>query len=61
MRETEVQFGNPAYSFVVLANRRRNGSGMLKEGLAHDGFHPNTPGYAVMVPVVEAAIQKALK
>jgi lysophospholipase L1-like esterase len=38
-----------------------DGSGMLKEGLSHDGLHPNTQGYALMVPVVEAAIQKALK
>jgi lysophospholipase L1-like esterase len=38
-----------------------DGSGMLKEGLSNDGLHPNPPGYALMVPVVEAAIQKALK
>jgi len=38
-----------------------DGSGMLKEGLSHDGLHPNTQGYALMVPVVEAAIQKTLK
>jgi len=38
-----------------------DGSGMLKEGLSNDGLHPNPQGYALMVPVVEAAIQKALK
>jgi lysophospholipase L1-like esterase len=34
---------------------------MLKEDLSNDGLHPNQKGYALMVPVVEAAIQKALK
>jgi len=38
-----------------------DGSGMLKEDLSGDGLHPNSQGYALMVPVVEAAIQKALK
>jgi lysophospholipase L1-like esterase len=36
-------------------------SGMLKEDLSNDGLHPNPQGYALMVPVVEAAIEKALK
>ena len=34
--------------------------GWLKEGISADGLHPNAQGYALMVPVVEAAIQKAL-
>ena len=38
-----------------------DGSGMLKEDLSNDGLHPNPEGYALMVPVVEAAIEKALK
>ncbi|HKV60292.1 MAG TPA: SGNH/GDSL hydrolase family protein [Candidatus Acidoferrum sp.] len=38
-----------------------DGSGMLKEGLSNDGLHPNAQGYALMVPVAEAAIEKALK
>ena len=38
-----------------------DGSGMLKESLSHDGLHPNPQGYALMAPVVEAAIEKALK
>jgi len=38
-----------------------DGSGMLKEVLSNDGLHPNPQGYALMVPVVEAAIEKALK
>ena len=35
--------------------------GWLKEGISNDGLHPNAPGYALMVPVVDAAIQKALQ
>jgi lysophospholipase L1-like esterase len=36
-------------------------SGMLKDGLSNDGLHPNAQGYALMAPVAEAAIEKALK
>lgn len=36
-------------------------SGMFKEGLSGDGLHPNKEGYALMAPVAEAAIEKALK
>jgi len=35
--------------------------GMLKEGISMDGLHPNAAGYALMAPIAEAAIQKALK
>jgi lysophospholipase L1-like esterase len=35
--------------------------GWLKEGLASDGLHPNADGYKVMAPLVEAAIQQALR
>ena len=34
--------------------------GMLKEGHSGDGLHPNAKGYELLVPVAEAAIQKAL-
>jgi lysophospholipase L1-like esterase len=34
--------------------------GSLKPELTDDGLHPNPAGYAVMGPLVEAAIQKAL-
>ena len=36
-------------------------SGMLKEDLSNDGLHPNPKGYALMVPVVEAALERAMK
>lgn len=34
--------------------------GMLKRELASDGLHPNKAGYAIMAPLAEAAIQRAL-
>jgi lysophospholipase L1-like esterase len=34
---------------------------MLKRELAEDGLHPNPAGYALMAPLVEQAIAKALK
>ena len=36
-------------------------TGMFKDGLSGDGLHPNAQGYALMAPVAEAAIEKALK
>jgi lysophospholipase L1-like esterase len=38
-----------------------DGRGQLKEGFSNDGLHPNARGYELMVPVAEAAIEKALK
>src|SRR5207245_11535268 len=34
--------------------------GMLKRDLAEDGLHPNKAGYAIMAPVAQAAIERAL-
>jgi acyl-CoA thioesterase-1 len=34
--------------------------GLMKEGLADDGLHPNDAGYRVMAPLAETAITKAL-
>jgi len=34
--------------------------GMLKNGLSHDGLHPNAAGYALLAPVASRAIEKAL-
>ena len=34
--------------------------GLLKRDLADDGLHPNAAGYKIMVPLAEAAIEKAL-
>jgi lysophospholipase L1-like esterase len=35
--------------------------GMLRQGYSEDGVHPNAKGYALLAPVAEAAIEKALK
>lgn len=35
-------------------------TGMLKQGFSGHGLHPNDKGYALLVPVAEAAIAKAL-
>jgi len=35
--------------------------GFLKEELSEDGLHPNAKGYAIMAPLAEASITKALK
>ncbi|MGE5112559.1 MAG: SGNH/GDSL hydrolase family protein [Acidobacteriaceae bacterium] len=37
-----------------------NQDGLLKREFAEDGLHPNAAGYAIMAPMAEAAIQKAL-
>jgi lysophospholipase L1-like esterase len=34
--------------------------GLLKKGLSEDGLHPNAAGFAVMGPLAQAAIEKAL-
>jgi lysophospholipase L1-like esterase len=35
--------------------------GWLKESCSGDGLHPNAEGYKIMVPIVEAAIQKVIQ
>ena len=34
--------------------------GWLKDGISADGLHPNTDGYKIMAPIVNAALAKAL-
>jgi lysophospholipase L1-like esterase len=35
--------------------------GLLRTDLSADDLHPTAAGYAIMAPLAEAAIQKALK
>jgi lysophospholipase L1-like esterase len=35
--------------------------GMFREGFSDDGLHPNAQGFALLEPVAEAAIEKALR
>jgi len=51
--EIEAQVAD-YYSVLV------DSKGMLKEGFSDDGLHPNDRGYALMGPVAEAAIARAL-
>jgi lysophospholipase L1-like esterase len=43
--------------FDAVADDKR----MLRKELSDDGVHPNSQGYAVMAPLAEAAIRRALK
>jgi lysophospholipase L1-like esterase len=43
--------------FSALADEK----GMLREALSNDGVHPNSTGFAIMAPLAEAAISRALK
>jgi lysophospholipase L1-like esterase len=43
--------------YTALADER----GMLRPALNDDGLHPNAAGYAVMAPLAEQAIARALK
>jgi lysophospholipase L1-like esterase len=36
-------------------------SGVLREDLSSDDLHPNSKGYAIMMPLAQAAIERALK
>jgi lysophospholipase L1-like esterase len=42
--------------YSVLADQK----GFLTQGLSEDGLHPNAKGYDLMIPVAQAAIDKAL-
>jgi lysophospholipase L1-like esterase len=37
-----------------------DGRGMLRDDLSEDDLHPNAKGYAVMAPLAEAAVKRAL-
>ncbi len=47
--------------YLDYASALTDAQGFLKSDLADDGLHPNAKGYAVMVPLVEQAIQQALQ
>jgi lysophospholipase L1-like esterase len=42
--------------FTAMADE----SGGMKPGISFDGVHPNAKGYAIMTPLAQAAIDKAL-
>lgn len=49
----EIRAGFADY-YTALAD----GNGFLKEGHSGDGLHPNDKGYALMTPIVQAAIER---
>lgn len=48
------------YVYVDFYAALKDAEGGLPPNLSHDGVHPNPAGYAIMDPLVEAGIQKAL-
>ena len=49
------------YTYLDYFSAMVDGKGFIKDGITFDGLHPNTQGYAIMTPLAEAAIKKALK
>jgi lysophospholipase L1-like esterase len=49
------------HTYLDYFSKTIDDKGMLKAELAGDGLHPNAEGYKIMAPMVEAAIQQALK
>jgi lysophospholipase L1-like esterase len=48
-------------TYVDYYSAMIDAKGFLKEELSQDGLHPNANGYAIMTPLAEAAIARALK
>jgi lysophospholipase L1-like esterase len=57
LREYAAAHGAEYADFHTAMADERQG---LPKSLAADGVHPNTAGYAMMVPIVESAISRAL-
>ncbi len=49
------------YTYLDYYSAMVDDKGFVRDGITFDGLHPNKEGYAIMNPLVEAAIQKALK
>jgi lysophospholipase L1-like esterase len=47
-------------TFIDYNTAMRDEKGGMREGLAKDGIHPTPAGYAIMEPIIETAINKAL-
>jgi lysophospholipase L1-like esterase len=48
------------YVYLDYFTAMVDANGMLREDLSEDDLHPNPKGYAVMTPLAEAAIRRAL-
>ena len=49
------------YVYVDYYSAMKDAQGGLPANLSHDGVHPLPAGYAIMAPLAEAGIEKALK
>jgi lysophospholipase L1-like esterase len=49
------------YVYVDYYSAMKDESGGLPEALSDDGVHPLPAGFAIMTPLAEAGIEKALK
>lgn len=49
------------YTYLDYFSAMVDENGFVKDGLTFDGLHPNKQGYAIMNPLVEEAIKRALK
>lgn len=50
----------PTHVYLDYFSAMTDASGLLQEDLSADDLHPNVMGYAVMAPLAEEAIQRAL-
>ena len=49
------------YTYLDYYAATVDGRGFIVDGITFDGLHPNAKGYAIMAPLAEQAIGKALK
>ena len=52
---------NNKFAYLDYYSALVDDKGFLREELSADGLHPNAKGYAIMAPLAEAAIARALK
>jgi lysophospholipase L1-like esterase len=49
------------FTYVDYFSAVLDTNGMLRDGLSNDGIHPTPAGYAVMTPLVEAALKATVR
>ncbi len=49
------------HTYLDYFSAMTDASGLLREDLSADDLHPNAKGYAIMAPLAEAAIERALR
>ena len=51
---------NHSVTYLDYYSAMADENGGMKPGISFDGVHPNAPGYAIMAPLAQAAIDKTL-